>query len=276
MSANIGNDFIFAPPVVADASLPAVFTANTYGIEKAEYCRTNGVPLTIWFYGNNEASIPGEEYFWFSDSATTITINGGSPFYPLSTGSYSLVQNGSAVNPVMMWWGPGIYYSYVQRGAISFSATDLGSSPITSLVVSMGQMGSYAYTGVTITPVVLEIDLGTTSDPYAPYSDNYNQVWADITNAGGGTTSYTITPSAGTGGSISPSSPQSISSGGSQLFTASPDSGYIIYNWYVDSSFVQSGGSTYTISSVSADHTVRVDFRYTGSSRKRIIVVTCT
>src|SRR5512143_1864717 len=43
---------------------------------------------------------------------------------------------------------------------------------------------------------------------------------------GGGTTSYTVTPSAGAGGTISPSKAVTVSSGGTTSFTVTPNSGY--------------------------------------------------
>jgi len=71
----------------------------------------------------------------------------------------------------------------------------------------------------------------------------------------------TITPSAGPHGSISPSEPVTVPYGGSQEFTAHPDTGYEVDAWSLDSSVVQVGGGTYTVGNVQADHTVRVTFK---------------
>lgn len=71
---------------------------------------------------------------------------------------------------------------------------------------------------------------------------------------------YTLTPSAGANGTISPNSPLSVNDGQSQGFTATPDAGWAIDQWLVDGSAVQSGGSVYTLSNVTANHTVQVTF----------------
>ena len=70
---------------------------------------------------------------------------------------------------------------------------------------------------------------------------------------------YTITPTAGSNGAISPSTPQIVSHGSSTIFTFTPTTGYYISSVTVD------GGSvglptSYTFTNVTADHTVAVSF----------------
>ncbi|MDC6471723.1 hypothetical protein PQZ11_01550 [Luminiphilus sp.] len=70
---------------------------------------------------------------------------------------------------------------------------------------------------------------------------------------------YSVTPSAGENGSISPSSAQSIGSGGAVTFTVSPDSGYQVAS--VGGSCGGSlSGSTYTTNAVTADCSVEASF----------------
>jgi hypothetical protein len=74
----------------------------------------------------------------------------------------------------------------------------------------------------------------------------------------GGVT-YTITASAGTGGTISPSGAITVNSGGSQTFNIAANSGYQIADVKVDN--VSKGAiSTYTFSSVNANHTIAASF----------------
>jgi peptidoglycan/xylan/chitin deacetylase (PgdA/CDA1 family) len=73
------------------------------------------------------------------------------------------------------------------------------------------------------------------------------------------TTFYTITASTGTGGSISPSGSISVASGGSQSFTITPQSRYRIFYLLVDNKYV-SARSTYTFSSVKANHSIKALF----------------
>ena len=71
---------------------------------------------------------------------------------------------------------------------------------------------------------------------------------------------YTITPSAGTGGTISPSTPQIVFGGGSITFTATANAKFAVLQWLVDGIVVQSGGTTFTLNDVTANHTVQVVF----------------
>ncbi|MGN6643464.1 MAG: carboxypeptidase regulatory-like domain-containing protein, partial [Verrucomicrobiota bacterium] len=73
---------------------------------------------------------------------------------------------------------------------------------------------------------------------------------------------YSILPSAGAHGSISPSTLQTVNSGSDSTFTITPDAGYVIYQVLVDGTnnpaAVTSG--TYTFTNVSDDHTITASF----------------
>lgn len=86
-----------------------------------------------------------------------------------------------------------------------------------------------------------------------------------LTAAGGSSenptkpTTYTITASAGQGGSITPSGEVSVAKGGSQTFTIKPSDNYEIEDVEVDG--VSKGAvETYTISNVSENHTIAATF----------------
>ena len=70
----------------------------------------------------------------------------------------------------------------------------------------------------------------------------------------------TVTPSAGTNGTISPSTAQPVTRGGSIVFTATPVTNASVNQWFLDNAPVQSGGLTYTLTNVTANHTVSVTF----------------
>ena len=75
---------------------------------------------------------------------------------------------------------------------------------------------------------------------------------------------HTITASAGSGGSISPSGSVSVTAGGSQTFTVTPNANYNIASVTVDG--VNQGAiSSYTFTNVSGNHTIHVEFQYTGT-----------
>ncbi len=70
---------------------------------------------------------------------------------------------------------------------------------------------------------------------------------------------YTITASAGSGGSISPSGTVTVNYGGSQSFTITPDANYTIGNVVVDG--VSAGSvTTYNFANVTANHTISASF----------------
>jgi predicted nucleic-acid-binding Zn-ribbon protein len=72
---------------------------------------------------------------------------------------------------------------------------------------------------------------------------------------------YKITSSADLNGLISPVGTITVNYGDDLIFTASPNIGYQVDTWFVDGSFVQSGGTTYTLSNIQADHIVYVTFK---------------
>ncbi|MGD0283186.1 MAG: hypothetical protein ABSB95_12590, partial [Dissulfurispiraceae bacterium] len=72
-------------------------------------------------------------------------------------------------------------------------------------------------------------------------------------------TGHTITASAGTGGSISPSGTTAVEGGGSQTYTITASSGYTVSSVLVDGSSVGTV-SSYIFSNVTANHTISVTF----------------
>ncbi len=77
----------------------------------------------------------------------------------------------------------------------------------------------------------------------------------------------TITASAGTGGSISPSGPISVNYGANQIFTLTPNAGYTA-TLVVDGTAVTLTNNKYTLIAVTASHTVTANF--TSSSTEPI------
>jgi hypothetical protein len=77
------------------------------------------------------------------------------------------------------------------------------------------------------------------------------------------TPTYTITGSAGVGGTISPAGNQSVAKGGSITFTIAPNSEYKIADVIVDGTSVGAVAS-YTFSNVTAGHTISAAFEPSG------------
>lgn len=70
---------------------------------------------------------------------------------------------------------------------------------------------------------------------------------------------FTITPTAGAGGTISPNTVQAVNYGGSVTFTITPDKGYMIQDVKVDGTSV-GAVTSYTFSDVKANGTIEVTF----------------
>lgn len=71
---------------------------------------------------------------------------------------------------------------------------------------------------------------------------------------------FTINASAGAHGTIAPSGTQTVNEGSSITFTATPQPGYLVYQWLLDGNLVQTGGTSFTLSNITANHTVQVSF----------------
>ena len=71
---------------------------------------------------------------------------------------------------------------------------------------------------------------------------------------------YTITASAGTGGTITPSGAISVNSGASQTFTVTANTGYTINQVLVDGNAVTLTAGSYTLTNVTANHTIMASF----------------
>lgn len=103
---------------------------------------------------------------------------------------------------------------------------------------------------------------GDDGSEYHPWDDNDSGGGYD----GGGDddyyytpATYTITATAGTGGSISPSGSTSVTEGNSKTYTITANSGYKIADVRVDGSSI-GAASTYTFSGVSSSHSISATF----------------
>jgi hypothetical protein len=95
-------------------------------------------------------------------------------------------------------------------------------------------------------------------------SPNYNFTLVTnvnlVANFTANTVTYTVTPSAGTNGSINPSTPQSVTTGSSVSFTATPATNYQVFQWLVNGVVAQSGGAAFTLQNVTTNNSVVVTF----------------
>jgi len=102
-----------------------------------------------------------------------------------------------------------------------------------------------------------------TTVPAAGGTYTFSNVTAVHTISAGFVKTYTITASAGTGGTISPSGAVSVNYGANKTFTITPSTGYTVSTVMVDGAAVTTvpaAGGTYTFSNVTAAHTISAAF----------------
>jgi hypothetical protein len=74
---------------------------------------------------------------------------------------------------------------------------------------------------------------------------------------------FTVTPSAGANGSISPATAQVVNVGSSLTFTATPNTGFGVNQWLLDGNVVQNGGTSFQLNNIQANHAIEVTFNQT-------------
>ena len=212
---------------------------------------------------------------WNADSGT---VAGYDVYYGLSTGNYTTTVNaGNNTTTTLQNLSSPTYYIAVT--AYDSSGNQSGFSPelaIDLLTASAGAGGTIAPSGsffqgqgasqtFTITPSAgyqiagVQVDGASVG---AVTSFTLSDITASHTIAATFSaqgTQYTITASAGSNGSISPSGSVMVSSGASQTFAITPSSGYKVAGVQVDGTAV-GAVTTYTFSNVTGNHTISATF----------------
>jgi uncharacterized repeat protein (TIGR02543 family) len=111
-------------------------------------------------------------------------------------------------------------------------------------------------------------DLGGTTNPVRITMNGDKAVTATFSAV----PSYTLAPSAGTGGTIAPNAPQTVLRGVSTTFTIAPSSGYHIADVSVDG-VSQGIVSSYTFTNVTSNHTISARFEQENEQTQTVIVL---
>jgi hypothetical protein len=236
---------------------------------------SHGAQITLTWDPNNEPDLAGYEiyfgtasgnYQWNIDvgNATTYTLTGlnmGTIYYAAATAYNTNGYESGYSNEVSFYTGACTYT--ISPSNASFAATGgSGSVSVTTqpgcnwgtsesipwLTVISGSgtgSGTMTYTISPNTGILRSASLTIAGNVYT------------VTEAGLPT--YTITASAGAGGSISPSGQVSVLVGASQSFSITPNTGYQITDVTVDG-VSQGAISSYYFSSISANHTITASF----------------
>jgi hypothetical protein len=142
---------------------------------------------------------------------------------------------------------------------VTASAGSNGSiSPSGAVTVNQGSNQTFTITpnsGFAVSSVTVD---GTNVGAVTTYT--FSNVQANHTiSATFAPVTFTITPSAGANGSISPSGAVTVNQGSSQTFTITPNSGFSVSDVTVDGTSV-GAVTTYTFSNLQANHTINASF----------------
>jgi len=216
-------------------------------------------------YGNNR-------YVAVGTGNVIVTSNDGVTWTPvasgLTTGTLLSVAYG---NGMFIAVGPGEVPIIASSDGITWNTVNPGVDPtslytimfVNSEFVAGGSNGAImtSQDGITWSPKLENMSMNSIRG----IANGNNSLVAVgdghliLQSGSSGATSYTITSTAGAGGSISPSGAVTVLSGGSQTFTIAPDPGYHVTDVLVDGS--SDGAVTnFTFTDVTTNHTISASF----------------
>jgi RHS repeat-associated protein len=149
---------------------------------------------------------------------------------------------------------------------VSWSGSDPSGSGIASYNIFVSMNGSAYSVWLPATTLTSSTYTGAVGNTYSFYSIATSNVGtvqkapgaAQSITVAAPVTTYTVTPSAGTGGTISPSTAQIVNSGSTASFTVAPNSGFQIVS--VTGCGGTLSGTTYTTGAITADCSVTATF----------------
>ena len=236
--------------VSAAHTIAATFAINTYNINASVDFGSGSISpngtTSVSYGGSQTYTITPASGFRIND----IYVDGS--LVP-NTGTYSFT-NVTASHTILV--------SFTQSSYDIVSFVDFGSgtiSPDGTTAVSAGASQTYTFTpssGYHVSDVYVDnVSVG------APSSYTFSNVSAGHTVYVQFTAnSYDITAGVDYGsGTISPDGTTTLSEGGSQTYTITPDAGYAINEIYVDNVLI-SNTNSYTFSNVTSSHNILVSF----------------
>jgi hypothetical protein len=205
-----------------------------------------------------------------SPSGTTTVSSGDSQGYTITPNAgyhiSNVIVDGTSVGAVVTYSFSNVSADHtisasfaVDTYTLTASAGAHGSiSPSGTTAVSSGNSQGYTITpdaGYHVSDVIVD---GTSVGAVATYS--FSNVSANHTiSASFAVDTYTLTASAGAHGSISPSGTTAVSSGNSQGYTITPDTGYHVSDVIVDGKSM-GAVSAYTFSNITSNHSISAVF----------------
>jgi hypothetical protein len=206
---------------------------------------------------------------WSASSGVPwITITSGSSGTGSGTVAYSVTSNSGVARSVVSTIA-GNLFTFNQSGTQSYTLT-MGTSGTGTGTVTNNPTGTSFSSGTVVT-LTATANASSTFTGWSGACSGTSatcQVTMNTNTSVGGAfalKSYTITASAGTGGTMTPSGATSVNYGASQTYTIAAAAGYALSSVTVDG--VSIGAVTsYTFSNVTATHTIAATFTPVTSS----------
>ena len=252
------NTADFGIMAVGGAPVTQVFTVSNTGTEDLNIgAITVSGPNASEFFTHT-----GKDYCSGHTLVPAKTCSFQVMFSPATAGSKTATLSIPSDDPIT----PTVYAGLSGAATVSISGTvTSGQGPMPEIPVTLSgaasattatdASGNYTFAGLsggsyTLTP-------GKIGYTFTPTSISLTISGGNLMgqNFTGAMTMLTVTPSAGTGGSISPSSPQTVNYDGTASFTITPGKDCHIANVVVDG-VSQGAISSYTFNNVMANHTI--------------------
>ncbi len=276
MTVNYGasQTFTFTPAtgysvagVLADGV--SVGAVTSYTFNNVTTSHTISVSFSIDAF-TVTSSVTGSNGTISPSTAQTVTYNATTAFTVTPSTGYTTVMGGTCGGTLN---GTTYTTNVITANCTVVASFSINANTITALVssgngtispggsvgVNYGASQTFTFTpatGYSVSGVLVDgVSVGAVS------SYTFTNVIANHTiSVNFAINTFTVTPSAGSNGSISPSTAQIVNYGSSVTFTIQPNTGYYLSNLSVDGS-PATLATSYTFSNVSANHTIAASFQ---------------
>ena len=247
-SVSAASSYTFSN-IAANHTISATFAASVTNYTITASAGANG---TISPSGAVSVSSGGSQTFNFTPATgyqvASVAVDGTA----VTTASSYSFSNVTASHTISVTFAPATF-------TLTASAGSNGTiSPSGAVSVNYGGNQTFTFTpatGYQVSSVAVDGTAVTTASSYSfsnvTASHTISVTFAPLT--------YTLTASAGSNGTISPSGAVSVNYGGNQTFTFTPATGYQVAKVLVDGTAVTTA-SSYSFSNVTASHTISVTF----------------
>jgi hypothetical protein len=229
--------------------------------------------LTASNSGNGHVTTPGEGAFQYDNGINTNIVAAADAHYHFASWTGSAVTAGKVNNPNSANTTVTMDGDYTVVANFSINQQSLTTSALPGGTVTTPGIGTYWYNYGNNTNIAASADpdyhfanwtgTGVTAGKVANPNSASTTITTDANytlQANFAINQFTISASAGPEGNISPAGDVTKDYGSSQMFTATPDTGYTVDTWSVDGIDVQAGGTTYNLNNITTAHTVSVTF----------------